>query len=280
MTRIKPAIRTALNHPFIDNIVTQVRCSTGRREIDNFLRAKNVFFVLGVGRSGTKFLAKLLDQDETATVLHEPVRADFQAVVAAHESGESASRYISGFRKKKIYCLARARGTRTYGEVNSALRFHARALGESIPDVKLMHLARDGRDVVRSIMGRGHYTDDRIGHHSISPTEDDPLFRAWDDMTRFERVCWLWADGNRRVREQVAQLVRFEDLTSDYAFFRENVADPLSVIVSREAWADAVHTPVNVSKDYAIPHWTRWGPALKHSFWAVCGDEMSALGYA
>lgn len=282
MARIKPFITRPLTQPSVDILTTRLRFWITQREVDDFLGDKNIFFVLGVGRSGTKFLANLLNNDDRALVLHEPVRADFRAVVAAHKSSEAAGRYIMRFRKKKIYCLIRTRGIGigTYGEVNSALRFHARALKDSLPDAKLMHLARDGRQVVRSIMGRGHYTGDGIGHHSIFPAAYDPLSQTWGDLSRFEKVCWLWADGNRRVREQVPRLVRFEDLTNDYMYFRQNVAEPLSIFVNREEWIEAINNPMNTSRHYTIPDWTEWDSDLTDCFWAICGDEMAALGYA
>lgn len=249
------------------------------RKVDEWFKDRHVFFVLGLGRSGTGFLAHLLDGDENALVLHEPVAEDFDALVDAHKSSEMASRYINAFRKRRMHCLASGKDVSTYGEVNSNLRFHTSALKEAFPNATLLHLVRDGRDVVRSIMARDHYTGDGVGHHSLSPQEDDPLWQEWGELTRFEKICWLWADGNSRVRQDVGSFVKFEKLISDYSYFEEEIEARLGVRVGEERWRAAIKRPRNVSEKYVVPRWTEWESSLVRQFDRICGDEMRKFGY-
>ena len=86
------------------------------------------FFLLGFGRSGTAFMAGLLNQAPGAHVFHEPVLEDFFAHARAHYSSRAAQRYMRGFRKREIYQRVRRFPAGVYGEVNGTLRCHAEAI--------------------------------------------------------------------------------------------------------------------------------------------------------
>lgn len=248
-------------------------------ELERWFSNRKVFFVLAMGRSGTNFLAHLFENDRDALVFHEPVIEDLDSLAAAHKSPQSARDYIATFRKKRIYELAKPFNPRVYGEVNSNLRFHAEALKQCIPGVRLMHLVRDGRDVVRSIMNRQHFTGKGGHYHEFGPCEDDALYGSWDSMERFEKVCWLWADANRRLRQDVSHMVKFERLVQDYRYFYESVERYLGIRVGQDAWKHAVSRPTNISKKFVLPSWENWGNELAHQFERICGEEMRELGY-
>ena len=57
-----------------------------------------VFFILGMGRSGTKWIADILDTAKNARVVHEGVESDDFAYHAAFENPEEARRYFRKFR--------------------------------------------------------------------------------------------------------------------------------------------------------------------------------------
>ncbi len=88
-------------------------------EIDKWLRNTITFFLLGMGRSGTEFFAKLLNKASGASVYHEPVKEDLYALVKAHKSKEDALNYVKKFRKKAIYILGHKKGIEIYSESNS-----------------------------------------------------------------------------------------------------------------------------------------------------------------
>jgi len=267
-------------------IKTKLKFWISNKEVNEWFSSREVFFILGMGRSGTKFLSELLGTDKTALVFHEPITEDFESTVAAHKSNSNAEEYIKSYRKKRMYLLAidHLRSSpykiiRIYGEINSALRFHAGALQKFFPNAKILHLVRDGREVVRSIMARKHYTKTGVGHHSLAPREDDFFFCEWDRLTRFEKVCWLWADANKRLRENVRRYVQFEKLISDYSYFHENIESYIEIDIGEEQWSKAVKKPENVTKAHVFPHWTEWDTSLMKSFNNICGGQMVELGY-
>ncbi|MBE0585598.1 MAG: sulfotransferase, partial [Desulfofustis sp.] len=214
-------------------------------QVDAYFNAINLFFILGVGRSGTTLLARLLDNHPAVTVFHEPISDDFKAFVQAHKSASAAQQYLQTFRKKMMYLLVRNRNITTYGEVNSALRYHGAALRQCFPQAKLLHLVRDPRDVVRSLYSRKHYTAQGKDHHLLAPRSDDPLAGSWREMSRFARLCWLWVDANRRLRGDVGRLLHFEKMIGDYSYFHSEVEVYLNLSVGEDRWRQAIERPAN-----------------------------------
>jgi hypothetical protein len=62
--------------------------------LDEWFKDWKFFFILGFGRSGTAFMAKLLNQAKGAYVFHEPVFEDFYAHLRAHYYPPAAEEYI------------------------------------------------------------------------------------------------------------------------------------------------------------------------------------------
>src|SRR5258706_4885890 len=106
------------------------------------------FFILGFGRSGTSFMANLLNQAPGAYVFHEPVLEDFYAHLKAHYSPADAERYMRGFRKREIYTRMRHVDSGIYGEVNGHLRCHAKAIKNVFSEAAVIYPGPSGRDVV------------------------------------------------------------------------------------------------------------------------------------
>ena len=54
--------------------------------INRWFAERNIFFLLGIGRSGTKFFSELLNSDKHAIVFHEPIPEDLDAFCIAHKN--------------------------------------------------------------------------------------------------------------------------------------------------------------------------------------------------
>ena len=258
---------------------TMIHLGLTDQRIDEWLNSVTSFFLLGMGRSGTQFFAEMLNKANHTKIYHEPVTEDFLALAKAHKSRKDALRYMQKFRKKAMCVLGKEEGVKIYGESNSNLRFHAEALKLTIPKVKIIHVVRDGRDVVRSVMAMNHYTNGATGHYNLIPNKDDPLLREWHGLSRFDKICWIWLNANERVRELADVTLMFEKLISDYNYFYENMLEYLGIEIPESRWNEEVRKPKNITRRHSLPHWTEWEDELTKRFWRICKEEMYRYGY-
>lgn len=239
----------------------------------------NFFFILGFGRSGTNFMANLLNQAEGAYVYHEPVLEDFYAHLRAHYNPNAAQRYMTGFRRKEIYSRMQNLPVAVYGEVNGLLRCHVEAIKLAFPRATLLHLVRDGREVVRSTVSRKHMTYKHPLSQMIRPTKEDPMASYWSGMDRFSRICWYWQEENKRLRERVGRTVQLERILSSYEYFSTQILEPCHINIDEKDWEIAGSSPKNTTSKFSMPKWDTWTPEQQRTFREICGEEMEKCGY-
>jgi hypothetical protein len=249
------------------------------KQVDEWARNWEFFFILGFGRSGTAFMADLLNRVTNAYVFHEPVLEDFYAHARAHYNPKDTDRYIQGFRKKEIFTRMRHIPSGIYGEVNSTIRCHAGAIQRAFPKAVLIHLVRDGRDVVRSTFGRRAMTIQNPFSLSIRPDASDPWRDHWHDMDRFARICWFWQEENRRLRTSIGRTVQFEKILSSYEYFSREILEPCGIHIAEDVWKAAIAIPQNISRGFSMPKWEQWTSEQQSNFREICGKEMLACGY-
>jgi len=253
------------------------------------------FFVLALGRSGTRFLSALLATDSRGVVHHEPRISDCQLLALRHAGTFDA--VADALLEQRFRELLPPEGSvEFYGEVNSYLRYEIDWLSRRFAP-PMIHLVRDGRAFVRSVWERGVYDVDEI-EPTIVPRDTDPYSGRWGELSRFERLCWYWAHTNDFLASRLEHRVRFEDLLDDYACFEEQVLAPTGVRVSRERWRQEIGRPKNTSAAYRtrnllkrwvlgkgksptapLPPWTEWDASRTEQFWSICGETMERLGY-
>ena len=250
-----------------------------QERLEQWSRDWRLFFILGFGRSGTAFMADLLDRALGAHVFHEPVLEDFSAHMRAHYSSRAAQSYMRGFRKREIYHRTRQAPPGVYGEVNATLRCHAGAIRDIFPGVTLLHLVRDGRDVVRSTVPRRTMTLRNPFSMMMHPMDSDPWHAHWAGMDRFARICWFWQEENRRLRTTIGRTVQFEKILSSYEYFRTEVLAPCGIQIEEQVWREAISSPRNITPRHQMPKWEDWSPHQQTTFREICGAEMAACGY-
>ena len=224
-------------------------------------------------------MASILNQAEKAYIFHEPVLEDFFAHLMAHYNLKLAKRYMDGFRKKEIYSRMRQTSPGIYGEVNSNLRCHSEAIRSVFPNATLLHLVRDGRDVVRSAMPRRIMTIRNPLSLMIHPSDEDRWKHHWNEMDRFARICWYWQEENRRLRISIGKTVQFEQILANYEYFRDQVLEPCGLTIEKKTWEATISIPRNITSEFSMPKWKQWTPEQKKTFINICGEEMAQNGY-
>jgi hypothetical protein len=255
-----------------------------------------VFFVLALGRSGTKFLSSLLSADARGVVHHEPHPYDHKLLVLRHAGSFDTA--VDQLLERRFAELLPEDGRQAfYGEVNSYLRYEVDWLRRRF-DPLLVHLVRDGRAFVRSAWIRDIYTPWQ-SDGPVLPRDDDPYASRWGELSRFERICWCWHHTNAWLADRLERRVRFEDLLTSYELLRETILEPAGMEISADRWRQEIGRPKNTSRDFRLrrlarrwvvgdrhgpppdplPHWSEWSRDLDESFWRICGETMQRMGY-
>lgn len=246
---------------------------------------KRLLFILGNGRSGTQLVSSLLDRTDMTMVFHEPnFNEDVGTMDELRQNVDLAECYWREFRSVQVFQRWMASGGgHVYGEINGTIRYQASAIKKLYPLANVLLLARDGRGVVRSIMGWPHfYGEKSAGAYALEPLADDPFFDEWPAMSRFEKICWSWRDGNEFVMRSVAESdwIQIERITSDYEYFKEHIALRIGVDIPHEVWLRTVsERSKNASSAYPFPAWKDWDRSQKDAFTRICGETMTKLGY-
>lgn len=244
-----------------------------------------LFFVMGSGRSGTQLITSLLDSSGATAAYHEPnFKEDVGTMDILRRDTALADRYWRDFRSVEVYrrWQRQAPGI-SYGEVNGTIRYQTPSIIKLYPEAGMLLMARDGRGVVRSVMGWPQfYGPDAHGAYALEPLPGDPFCEEWPRMTRFERVCWSWRDTNEFLMNciPVNRRLQFERITSNYEYFAERFLGSIGLELSRDSWSRIVGQPSkNATANHGFPHWCHWGDAEQKAFWRICGDTMARLGY-
>jgi len=232
-----------------------------------------MFFVIGIPRSGTTWLASFLSGcNPQWMMVHEAHLGDYVAGrVAAFCPWESEA-YVNGPRHERIlhYINLKKRDAVGYGEVTPRVHYFAADLQRRYPKARFVHLVRDPRQAVPSLMNFGYYATDagRI-HRRVAPDGG-----SWK---QHRRAAWAWAYGHNRVRQTIPEFVRFEDLVRDFDAM-DGLAKTLGITCDRKSWERRRGEKMNASKPQH-PAWEDWPPSWKRELRDMCGAEARQYGY-
>ena len=151
------------------------------------------FAITGHGRSGTKYLARVLNMSPTWTVLHEP-----------------------GGNQKKIEDIQpRFEVVDQYGEVNSYLRWSFKQLEVERRGV----IIRDPREIILSWINRNYYSepelrldDEKIGQLFKVHDEAFELVDRWARAKPIMVICFDWMVTEKCYLQDIAKYMGIDDL--------------------------------------------------------------------
>jgi len=252
---------------------------------EQVLRETPCCFVLSTGRCGTKLLAKILAKSRQIYSVHvgtpELVAASVQAYMKINTDVEAVALAVLGARFDLLQ-EAWARG-RMLVETNPRLTFFSPAVSRLFEKSKFIHLVRHPGDFARSILRRHYYTDEMIADFLLRPREDSPVHAQWAQMSRTEKVAWVWNEVQcfaesfkKEVGDDRVLTVRSEDLFSDVdttcsVFEFLGVGVPLS----RRKIARLIARPVNAKKGGTLSAFRSWPDEEKNALkrWLTIASE-------
>lgn len=177
---------------------------------------QRLYLFLSTARSGSTWLAKVLDAASSVTARHE------LSLNHRYQDGELVAdkRTGPGFRQlldepQEVRSLLA--DVRTWmedvpgdvAEANVYLAHVPEQVADVFPDATLVHLVRDPRRVVPSLLARDWYDTPEDDRH---PTVDVP---GWAQMSQLEQVCWYVRDTTERLAQLASSRVVLEDVTAD-----------------------------------------------------------------
>ena len=181
---------------------------------------ERLVFVVGSPRSGTTFLAEAIGAVPGFADLTEvtPLKAAIPSLARLGEA-EAAARIRAIL--ERVRALTLVRGVRGV-EQTPETAFVLTAALHAYPQARAVHVVRDGRDVVCSLLERGWLSGGRAGGDDarLPYGEEARFWVESDERSAFEhesdaaRAAWAWrayVTGARSVRERVLE-VRYEAL--------------------------------------------------------------------
>ncbi len=244
-------------------------------------------FIISTGRTGTKFLAKLLNNYSSVFSVHEPrphfLRLGYNYAIG-NSSFEEARKKIKKFRIIQLKKISVNNQT-FYIEANNRLFSLIPVLKSIYPNSKFIHIIRDGRDIVRSGMNRNWYksTDHTFRLQAVDFI-DDIYNSKWNSMNRFEKICWLWQkkDGiiyrDLKKSESFIQ-VKFKDIFENEKYVGLRKITNFLNLDFKNIDLSYFNKKINATSKYKFPHWTDWNKEQINRFWEIAGNHMKKLKY-
>lgn len=241
---------------------------------------RRLYVFLSTARAGTKWLSHFIDRATPCRSVHEFTfnhRYEDGSLIEDKRTTDDFDT-ISGDRSLAVSLIRQSlrwmkQQPGDVAEANVYLEPFITELRELEPAAILVHLHRDGRDVVRSILGRDWYASPQDHKHRAVPIE------RWDDLTQFERACWYWRYTNESIMPHVTARLSFERMVADRAYLTQQL-DRLGIIVHPLLAEHVFDRPLNATGEHAFAACESWPPQYRATFHHICGPMQRQLGYS
>ncbi len=257
-------------------------------------------FILSTGRSGSKYIAALLDNVANICAFHEPrPTLEYFVNYAYHHQVEEnvLSRMIDAARMESI--LEVYIKEQVYVESNQCLTYFAPVISRLYKQSKFVHLIRHPGNFTRSGVRKGWYKNDSIWEAGrVKPHDNKAHHEQWENMDQVERLAWSWTAINSYIEEfkksiepDRTRTFTFEELTQEPSQVKELLnfigAQPLLTdeqiknIQNNKINEIQIHPwePPNMKKVAHYPRYEEWEQAEKQKLKQHCAGLAETYGY-
>ena len=235
--------------------------------LDSQTRKEKVF-CLNSGNCGSKYLVSLLKANGAHGCFHEKI-PDFDNIGVNYYLNNKISYY-------ERFVLWRTRRD-IYIESSNRLFSLAKPIQQIFPRAKFLHLHREGRAALTSIVNKTLFPDlfrnsDRLRYRS--------MLAGPPNIDAFARACHYWANYNQRIYDDILELdhrsIKFDDMIMGEI---SEIEDILGLKLNVKLIG-----PVNEKKDikrtdFDNYHYENWDHVWKATFESICGKTNRLLGY-
>lgn len=263
-----------------------VDLSTGRHQVlvhpEYWRGPQKIYFFLSTARSGSKWLANFLDTATPLRCQHEfslNHRYDYKENELKPEK-RTGHGFTSLVREKdfakKLLMESRSwieTQKNDYAEANVYLERFIPQLKEVFPDATFVHLHRDPKDVVRSIMNRNWYDLPDDDKHPVMEVN------GWNDLSQFEKLCWYDRVTNESLLDFCQHRIVFEQMVEDLEYLKfvlDSIGIPLFPRMAEKVFADIVNANINNS----FQGYECWDDEQKGLYHGILWPIVMELGYA
>ena len=242
---------------------------------------KRTYFVLGTARTGSKWLVNFVDQATSTHALHEWTlnhRRTKDVYAIDKRTSDDYMRLVESPKLASALIQQAAAHHRSIlrGDVleaNVYLQPFLNELRNEAPEAELIHIHRDGRDVVRSILNRGWYDTPMDRRHLVVP------IAQWDELNQFERACWYYRHTQESLMAATKTRISFERMVSDREYLTQTLGK-LGLVIHPLLAQDPFDKHIDPNSSAVFPRYEQWGAEYQHTFERICGQVQEALGYA
>lgn len=249
-------------------------------------------FFLSTGRCGTNWFTRLLSEDKSLKVFHEPrpnlgiqgkvawelyIRRDFTPT--DNENNLLEEVFLAAREQHLRYSY---KTQRRFVETNNQVSFFAPAIFRLFPETKFVHLNRHPGEFVRSALRRNFYNNpDDIKR--ITPIPKHPDFNTWDSYDLLQKNVWLWKETNgfiERFKESVPESNQFYfDFSALSLEQVQGLCDFLGTAIPANTIKKQLRQPVNVQKSGSRGRYEEWSKEERENLQAICGPLAKKYNY-
>jgi hypothetical protein len=252
-------------------------------------------FILTTGRSGSKFLATLMNYASNMVSYHEAEpRLQYFANYAFHhqDRGEVLAKMVDAARMELILD-AYIKG-KIFVECNQCLVFFAPVVSRLFKKTRFVHVVRHPGDFVRSAVRKGWHKNDSIWESGRIKMKGN---KEWKKSDQLERLSWVWYATNRFVEDfknsaEPGSLMTFkiEDLFNNEGSVRKFLNfvgakgithDDIIKIQNTKINELIIETdePSNMKKLSFFPEYQKWEQTEKEKIKGYCNELAKVYGY-